>query len=116
MKKIPLLFAACAMLAGTLQAENPWIVYPGGEGPGKGRHIVLLAGDEEYRSEEGLPMMAKILSTHHGFDCTVRRCLQSWHSRTWSSYQHTRLPGQTWWIWQTCPGGEVGQSLGTSQA
>lgn len=35
------------------------------------KHIVLLAGDEEYRSEEGLPMLAKILSQHHGFTCTV---------------------------------------------
>ena len=36
-----------------------------------GKHIVLVSGDEEYRSEEALPMLAKILSTHHGFDCTV---------------------------------------------
>ena len=35
---------------------------PVSEGPGKGKHIVLLAGDEEYRSEEGLPMLGKILS------------------------------------------------------
>ena len=36
-----------------------------------GKHIVLLAGDEEYRSEEALPMLGKILSKHHGFKCTV---------------------------------------------
>lgn len=48
-----------------------WVHYPGGEGPGKGKHVVLLAGDEEYRSEESMPMMAKILSQHHGFECTV---------------------------------------------
>ncbi len=36
-----------------------------------GKHIVLISGDEEYRSEEALPQLAKILSTHHGFDCTV---------------------------------------------
>ncbi len=29
---------------------------------GQGKHIVLMAGDEEYRSEEALPMLAKILS------------------------------------------------------
>jgi hypothetical protein len=52
--------------------ESPqWLVYPGGDGPGKGRHIVLIAADQEYRSEQSMPMMAKILSTHHGFDCTV---------------------------------------------
>ncbi|MEP3480541.1 MAG: hypothetical protein ABJZ55_14925 [Fuerstiella sp.] len=36
-----------------------------------GKHIVLLAGDEEYRSEEALPMLGKILSQRHGFRCTV---------------------------------------------
>lgn len=39
--------------------------------PGPGPHIVLLAGDEEYRSEEALPQLAKILSQRHGFRCTV---------------------------------------------
>lgn len=37
----------------------------------KGKHIVLVSGDEEYRSEEALPQLAKILSEQHGFDCTV---------------------------------------------
>lgn len=40
-------------------------------GPGKGKHVVLIAGDEEYRSEEALPQLAKILTRHHGFKCTV---------------------------------------------
>lgn len=35
------------------------------------KHIVLVAGDEEYRSEEALPQLAKILSTRHGFQTTV---------------------------------------------
>ena len=47
------------------------LVYPGGEGPGKGKKVVLISGDEEYRSEEALPMLGKILSQHHGFTCTV---------------------------------------------
>lgn len=52
--------------------ENPqWLTYPGGDGPGKGKHIILIAADQEYRSEQAMPMMAKILSAHHGFDCTV---------------------------------------------
>ncbi|MEI6389782.1 MAG: ThuA domain-containing protein [Verrucomicrobiota bacterium] len=46
-------------------------VYEGQQGPGKGKHIVLLSGDEEYRSEEALPMLAKILAVRHGFKCTV---------------------------------------------
>ena len=40
-------------------------------GPDKGKHIVLVSGDEEYRSEEALPMLGKVLATHHGFKCTV---------------------------------------------
>ncbi len=47
------------------------VVYEGNSGPGNGRHIVFLAGDEEYRSEESLPQMAKILAVRHGFKCTV---------------------------------------------
>lgn len=35
------------------------------------KHIVLVAGDEEYRTEESMPMLAKILSQHHDFNCTV---------------------------------------------
>ena len=47
------------------------VSYEAGQGPGNGRHIVLISGDEEYRSEEGLPMLARMLSSHHGFRCTV---------------------------------------------
>lgn len=43
----------------------------GGAGPGAGRHVVLVAGDEEYRSEEALPMLAQVLAERHGFRCTV---------------------------------------------
>ncbi|MEX2026149.1 MAG: hypothetical protein WEH44_02595, partial [Pirellulaceae bacterium] len=32
---------------------------------------MLLAGDHEYRSEETLPALARILARHHGFKCTV---------------------------------------------
>ena len=53
------------------QAADPWIVFDGADGPGKGKHIVLVSGDEEYRSEEALPQLAKILATRHGFKCTV---------------------------------------------
>ena len=48
-----------------------WIVYEGNEGSGTGKHIVLVSGDEEYRSEEALPLLGKILAAHHGFKCTV---------------------------------------------
>jgi putative heme-binding domain-containing protein len=51
--------------------EKTSLVFEGKDGPGKGKHVVLIAGDEEYRSEESLPMLAKILSQRHGFKCTV---------------------------------------------
>jgi len=53
------------------KSEELWVVYEGNEGPGKGKHIVFVSGDEEYRSEEALPLLAKILAVHHGFKCTV---------------------------------------------
>jgi len=52
-------------------AADAWVRYEGGDGPGKGKHIVLVSGDEEYRSEEALTQLGKILARHHGFDCTV---------------------------------------------
>ena len=48
-----------------------WLTYSGHRGPGKGKHVVLIAADQEYRSEQSMPMLAKVLSQHHGFDCTV---------------------------------------------
>ena len=52
-------------------AAEDHVVYPGGAGPGKGKNVVLIAGDEEYRSEDSLPMLGKILSQKHGYNCTV---------------------------------------------
>ena len=59
------------LLTSSALAVDGWVQMDGGDGPGKGRNIVLISGDEEYRSEEAMPMLAQILSTHHGFDCTV---------------------------------------------
>ncbi len=53
------------------RADDPWVVYEGQKGPGQGKHIVFLTGDEEYRSEESMPQLAQILAKHHGFKCTV---------------------------------------------
>jgi hypothetical protein len=47
------------------------LTFEGSAGPGYGKHIVFICGDEEYRSEEGLPIMAEILSRKYGFNCTV---------------------------------------------
>ncbi len=62
---------ALCVLCGETHASGPWVVYEGSDGPGKGKHIVLVSGDEEYRSEEALPQLGKILAQHHGFRCTV---------------------------------------------
>lgn len=51
--------------------DSPWVTYEGISGVGAGKHIVLISGDEEYRSEEALPQLGKILASRHGFKCTV---------------------------------------------
>jgi type 1 glutamine amidotransferase len=67
-----LLLSSIVSLAAHPIPESPmWLNYPGGEGPGKGKLIVLITADQEYRSEQSLPMLAGVLSKHHGFDCTV---------------------------------------------
>jgi type 1 glutamine amidotransferase len=63
--------ALLSLVAGQARAADPWLTIDGSKGPGKGKHIVLISGDEEYRSEEGLPQLAKILAKHHGFKCTI---------------------------------------------
>ncbi len=73
----PRLFEVCFLfffvliLASELKAQSKPLVYEGTSGPGKGKHIVFLAGDHEYRGEQTLPMLARILAKHHGFKCTV---------------------------------------------
>ena len=59
------------LLVNVSVADEGWLLFPAKEGAGQGKHIALLAGDEEYRSEEAMPMLGKILSQHHGFKCTV---------------------------------------------
>ncbi len=54
------------------QPANPHlVVYQGDKGPGVGKHIVWLAGDHEYRGEESLPALARIMAKHYGFKCSV---------------------------------------------
>lgn len=47
------------------------LIYEGDAGPGRGKHIVFIASDHEYRSEETLPALARVLAKRHGFKCTV---------------------------------------------
>jgi len=71
MKPFPEALTALALLTALASPAGDWVTYEGKAGPGRGRHIVLLSGDEEYRSEEAMPMLAKILAQRHGFKCTV---------------------------------------------
>ena len=52
-----------------VQADS--VVYEGSAGPGFGKHIVFLASDHEYRTEETCPALARILAKNLGFKCTV---------------------------------------------
>ncbi len=51
------------------RAADRLVFETAGDKPAK--HVVLVAGDEEYRTEETMPMLGKILSQRHGFKCTV---------------------------------------------
>lgn len=66
-----LLSALSVCTVGGAPAQGGSITYEPGEGPGGGKHIVFVCGEWEYRCEESLPMMAKILAERHGFKCTV---------------------------------------------
>ena len=68
---------------------NP-LVYQGKSGPGKGKHIVFIASDHEYRGEETCPALARILAKRYGFKCTVLFGLdENGHIKPGSS----RIPG-----------------------
>lgn len=69
MRHVSIAIFLVAFLATSASADP--LVYEGTEGPGQGKHIVLIAGDHEYRSEESLPALGRILAKHHGFKCTV---------------------------------------------
>jgi type 1 glutamine amidotransferase len=90
-----LLTGLLALLPGVAAAGEKaplWVTYPGGDGPGKGKHIVLVSGDEEYRSEEALPQLAKILSQRHGFKCTVLFAIDK-KTGTINPNQNDNIPG-----------------------
>jgi hypothetical protein len=65
------LFIFLTFIAALALPATDGLTYAGGQGHGHGKHIVFLSGDEEYRSEEAFPMLAKILAMRHGFECTV---------------------------------------------
>ncbi len=62
--------AILSFIASAVAADDR-LVFPPAGNVQNGKHIVLIAGDEEYRTEETMPMLGKILSQRHGFKCTV---------------------------------------------
>lgn len=53
-------------------AQHPGSVsYEGTTGLGRGKHVVFVANDHEYRGEEACPALARMLAQHLGFRCTV---------------------------------------------
>ena len=73
MRRISGLFCLLAFVLALIpsaRAAEPYLVFQP-HGKAKGKSIVLISGDEEYRSKELQPQLAKILSTYHGFKCTV---------------------------------------------
>lgn len=66
-----LIVAGLAFLGCQTANAGPGVVFEGKKGPGKGKHVVFVIGDDEYRSEDLMPMLAKIMAVHHGFKCTA---------------------------------------------
>ena len=65
-----IILALLVFFSTSAMAED-WLSLPAKAGTSNGKKIVLISGDEEYRSEETCPMLAKILSQKYGYDCTV---------------------------------------------
>jgi hypothetical protein len=86
-----LLFVYSGVVA-CAQNGKTFLQFEGQQGPGKGKHIVLVAGDDEYRSEESMPMLAKMLSTHYGFKTTVLFPIEPNSGDIVPSYQNN-IPG-----------------------
>lgn len=68
---VPAAAGAQAPAAAGSRANPHLVTYQGASGPGTGKHIVFIAGDHEYRSEEALPALARLLARHYGFKCSV---------------------------------------------
>jgi hypothetical protein len=61
----------CAYSVGTAQASDSpnGVTWVGEAGPAKGKNIVFIAGDHEYRGEETLPALARIMAKSYGATC-----------------------------------------------
>ena len=77
---VALLLAACAATPAAPRIETPphplpedprWLVFPAQGDHADPPHVVFVAGDQEYRSEQSLPMLARLFATRHGMHTTV---------------------------------------------
>jgi len=59
----------------------------------KALNVVLISGDEEYRSEEGLTQLGKILAERHGFNCTVHYSQDPKSPGIINANYHGSIPG-----------------------
>lgn len=76
----------------SLVSGQQYLQFEGDKGPGLGKHIVLVAGDDEYRSEESMPMLGKILAHRFGFKTTVLFPIDPETGDVVPNYQ-TNIPG-----------------------
>ena len=70
MTRLLVLLSLCFCLHLSAAESSHGVTWEGDSGPGKGKHIVFIAGDHEYRGEETLPALARILAKNHGFKCS----------------------------------------------
>jgi len=61
-KNCSIILSICLLLGGTAGWSEEAPVKP---------HVVFVTGDDEYRSEITMPMIAKILEERHGFRCSI---------------------------------------------
>src|SRR5690606_25429706 len=71
--KLSLALITVLSIATAVASSQPtrWLEFEGDGETAQGKSIVLISGDEEYRSEEGFTQLGKILARRNGFDCVV---------------------------------------------
>lgn len=99
---LPICFLALGPFTGSAQdsAASPnapasaplWCEYHPDAAKRNGKKVVLIAGDDEYRSEEAMPMLAQILARRHGFDTVVLFPINPETGEIQPDYQ-TNIPG-----------------------
>ena len=71
MKRLLPSLLAIASFTAMCRSNAAPLIYQGADGPAKGKQLVFIASDHEYKSEEALPELARILAKHYGATCTV---------------------------------------------